>query len=99
MSHGQRHDPVRVLNEQHAEDLLAVGRVLGRHPDATFVRAERIDGDGIDLALDTPEGTAETRVAFSEPVGVTDRRGLRAAFVALAARARAELAGGSNSAG
>lgn len=89
MSHG-RH-PVRHVNEGHADDLLAVARAFGGHPDATSARADRIDRDGIDLVLDTPRGTARSRVNFAQPVADGDPNGAPAAFRELAGRARAAL--------
>lgn len=90
-------DPVRPivtaavahLNADHADALLAAARAFGGHPDATAAPAERIDRYGIDLVVDTPRGTAATRVSFALPV--TDTGSLRAACVDLAQRARAEL--------
>ena len=86
MSH-QPHDPVQRLNEHHAEDLLAVARALGNHPDATSARAEHIGTTGVDLVIDTPHGRSRTHVDFVEPA--TSDRELRLAFRALAAVARA----------
>lgn len=96
VSHGLHHDPIRILNDEHADDLLAVARTLGRHPDARFVRAERLDRNGVDLVFETQSGAADVRVPFSEPVADTDPRALRAAFADLASRARAALEGDSN---
>ena len=92
MSHGGHHDPVEHVNDNHADDLLAVARAFGGHPDATAARAERIDRDRIDLAVDTPHGPAQTRVAFADPVADGDPDGLRAAFDDVARRAIAALA-------
>jgi len=86
MNHG-RHDPVQRVNEKHGEELLAVARSLGGHPEATSARAERIDSDGIDLVLGTPSGAVETRVRFLEPV--SDPRRMRRAFKDLTRRAQA----------
>jgi putative heme iron utilization protein len=75
------------LNEDHADALLEMARVLGGHPDATEATCVRIDRYGLDLTLKTPRGVAETRIAFAE---TANRPGdLRAATVELARRARA----------
>ncbi len=42
MSLGRRHDSVQCLNIHHADDLLAVARAFGGHPDATSAVAERV---------------------------------------------------------
>lgn len=96
MSHGGRHDPVQHVNDDHAEDLLAAARAFCGHPDAICARAERIDGEGIDLVVDTPRGPAEARLSFTAPVANADARGLRAAFADLALRARTALVADSN---
>ncbi len=87
MPHG-RHDPVQRVNDKHGDELLAVARSLGGHPEATSARAESIDGDGIDVVLTTPTGSVEARLSFLEPV--LDPRRMRAAFKDLTRRA-AEL--------
>jgi hypothetical protein len=70
MSHRPAHDPGERLNEHHPDDLLAIVRAFGGHPDATSARAERIDREGIDLTIRTPQGPATARVAFVEPSGI-----------------------------
>ncbi len=90
MSHGQHHDPVQHVNDDHADDLLAAAQAFASHPDATHARAERIDADGIDLLLATPRGETAARVSFTEPVA--DPAGLAAAFGELTRKARAALA-------
>jgi len=99
MSHGRRHDPVDIVNDHHADDLLAAARAFGGHPDATAARAERIDREGMDLVVDTFRGPARTRVAFAEPVADGDPDGLRVAFADLARRANAALVAGSTEPG
>lgn len=94
MSHRRHHDPVQRLNDHHGDDLLAIAQAFGGHADATAARAERVGPDGIDLALDTPDGHATVRVAFAEPAGDEDRGGLRMAVRALTRRARTALAAG-----
>lgn len=86
MPHG-RHDPVQRVNDKHGDELLAVARSLGNHPDATSARAARIDNEGIDVVLTTPDGPVETRIEFLEPV--SDPRRMRAAFRELTRRAQA----------
>lgn len=95
MSHGQHHDPVARVNEEHAEDLLAVARVFGGQPDATSARTERVGRDGIDLVVTTCRGTAAVHVAFDEKA-TSSAGGLRKAFLDLSRQARAALAIGSN---
>ncbi len=74
------------LNADHADALLAMAQALAGHPDATSATCARIDRYGLDLAIDTPRGSATARVAFAQPAG---RPGdLRAATVDLAQRAR-----------
>lgn len=86
MGHG-RHDPVQRVNDKHAEELLAMARSLGGHPEATSARAERVDRFGIDLMVSTPGGPVETRIDFAEPV--SDPKWMRAAFRDLTRRAQA----------
>jgi hypothetical protein len=96
MSHGRHLDHVQHVNDNHSDDLLAAARAFSGHPDATAARAERIDRDGIDLLLDTPDGLARARVAFSEAVAGAGPDGLRVAFADLTRRARTTLAARSN---
>jgi len=86
------HDPTERLNAHHRDELLITARTFGGHPDATSARAERVDRDGIDLAIETPRGPAVARVAFIEPVTDTKPSGIRRAFLRLARNARATLA-------
>lgn len=74
------------LNEDHADALLQMARVLGGRDDAETAQCAGIDRYGMDLILETPEGKAATRVDFIEPVGSPD--GLREATVQLAKAAR-----------
>jgi hypothetical protein len=91
MSHGQHHEAAQHLNEKHADDLVAIARALGGHPDATSARAEHVDQAGIDLVIDRPGGPATVRVDFVEPLADAAPNLMRAAFEDLAARARAAL--------
>lgn len=83
----QRHDPVQRVNEKHGDELLTVARTLASHPEATSARAVRVDADGIDLAVSTPEGLVEAHVDFLTPV--SDPKRFRAAFRELTRRAQA----------
>lgn len=96
MSHGKHLDPVQHLNDDHADDLLAVARAFGGIPDATSAQAESVDSYGIDLVLATARGPAAVRVGFTEPVGDAGPEGLRAAFTELTHSARLALAAESN---
>lgn len=77
------------LNEDHADALLDMGRVLAGHSDATSARCLRADRYGLDLGLETPRGHTESRVSFSQPATAAD--GLRAATIDLTKRARGEI--------
>lgn len=77
------------LNEDHADALLAIGRVLGGCPDAVAATCEGLDRYGLDLRLETSRGIATSRVGFDRRV--VDAPGLRDATVALARAARAGL--------
>jgi len=75
------------LNTDHADALLLMAQKLGGHPDASEATCVRIDRYGMDLQVQTPRGSAETRLGFAEPA---NRPGdLRAATVELAKRSRA----------
>ncbi|MET8776936.1 DUF2470 domain-containing protein [Nocardia sp. NPDC004654] len=74
------------LNDDHADALLSMARVLGGYPDATAALCERADRYGLDLRVETPRGVARTRVGYAERLDGVD--GLRAATVELARRAR-----------
>lgn len=74
------------LNEDHADALLEMAKVLGGRDDAESAQCAGIDRYGMDLTLDTPVGKAATRVDFIEPVESPD--GLREATVQLAKTAR-----------
>jgi len=77
---------IRHLNGDHADALLDIARALAGYDDATAARCSRADRYGIDLTVETPRGTAYTRVEFAEPCTTPD--GLRAATVELTKRAR-----------
>ena len=90
------HDPVQRLNEHHADDLLALARTLGGHPDAASARAEHVGPTGVDLVVDSPHGRSTTHIDFVEPAAGNSE--LRLAFRALAAVARATTARGERNA-
>ena len=70
--------------------LLLIARTLSGHTDAEEATCVGADRYGLDLDLVTPRGRTGARVGFADPVRESD--GLRAATVALVARAR-ELEG------
>jgi putative heme iron utilization protein len=84
---GDARDAIAHLNEDHADALLVMAQALGGHPDATAARCTSADRYGLDLSVETPRGSAPTRVGFAE--AVADRAGLRGATVELTRRARA----------
>jgi putative heme iron utilization protein len=81
---------VEHLNADHADALLDIGRALAGFPDATAVSAVRADRHGMDLAVETPRGTAWPRVGWV--ASIDEPGGLRAASVELVKRARAAAA-------
>lgn len=91
-----RHDPVKRLNDQHAEQLLDVARAFGGLPDAVSARAVAVDDSGVSLVIEGADGTETTaHVDFDAPVSGARRR---LAFRSLAERA-AELIRGAGSDG
>ena len=91
MSHGPHGDALHHINTDHLDDLLAIARAFGGHADATSARAESIDAEGIDLALETIRGPATAHVGFAKPVSEYPD-GVRVAFIELTDMARAALA-------
>jgi heme oxygenase (biliverdin-IX-beta and delta-forming) len=81
------HDAVQRLNQHHADDVLAVARVFGGHPEAAAAQVIAIDPSGLDLLIETPDGEAKTHVAFVAPAA-----SLRLAFRELARQARVAVA-------
>ena len=77
------------LNADHADALLVMAQALGGYPDASDATCTGIDRYGLDLALKTPRGRADTRIGFAEPA--TAAGDLRAATVELAQRSRGLL--------
>ena len=80
---------VEHLNDDHADALLAAAQAFTGHRDATAARATRVDRYGVDLEIETPEGSVSGRAPFDPPV--EDAAGLRGAAVALTRAARAAL--------
>jgi hypothetical protein len=67
MAH-QHGDPLRHINEDHADDLLLAARVLGGHAAATSVRAVSVDRHGVDVIVEGPNGETEEDLLFREPI-------------------------------
>lgn len=82
-------DAVTHLNEDHADALLIMARAFSEFPDSHEARCVRADRYGLDLELETPDGTRASRVSFTERINSPG--GLRAATVDLARRAREAL--------
>lgn len=80
---------IRHLNDDHPDALLTMARALGGHPDATAATCTGADRYGLDLRVETPRGTAPTRVHYAEPISEAD--GMRSATVELARRSRTLL--------
>ena len=74
------------LNDDHAEALAAMARVLGGYPDTTAALCTGVDRYGLDLRLTTDRGPAYARVGYSHPIDSIDE--LRSATVDLTRRAR-----------
>lgn len=74
------------LNDDHAEDLCAMAKVLGGYRDATAATCTGADRYGLELTVSTPRGTAYTRVGYASPIDSYDD--LRSATTELAERAR-----------
>ena len=77
------------LNDDHDDALLEMAQALGGQPEATAARCVDADRTGLDLVVQTPNGEAEVRVDYDEPIVAPE--GLRKATVKLAQKARAEL--------
>ena len=93
----QHHDPVQRLNAHHADQLLAVARALGGHPDAVAATATSIDDRGVDIEIVGHDGaTAQARVPFPSRASGARRR---LAFRALAKQAAQQLGDGTTGSG
>jgi hypothetical protein len=77
------------LNEDHADALLEMARVLGGRPEASAARCLDADRTGLDLIVATTTGDVRCRVDYVEPIETPE--GLRKATVKLAQKSRAEL--------
>ena len=77
---------VRHLNDDHAESLVAMARMLGGYPDTTAATCTGADRYGLDLRLTTDRGMAYTRIGYPKPLDSIDE--LRSAAVELTRRAR-----------
>jgi heme iron utilization protein len=75
------------LNDDHADDLAAMARAFGGHPDADSAVCTGIDRYGLDLWVHTPRGEVHTRVAFFERLDSTAQLRWAARDLAHAARA------------
>lgn len=74
------------LNADHASALADMARVLGGYPDTGSAVCTAVDRYGLDIRVETPRGTAYTRVGFSGRLDSVDE--LRSATVDLVNRAR-----------
>lgn len=84
-----RHDPVKRLNDHHAEQLLDVSRAFAGHLDAVSARATSIDDNGVSLVIKTADGgEAAAQVEFGVPTRGARRR---LAFQTLALHAAEEI--------
>lgn len=90
MGHRVPHDPLERINAHRLEELDAIARAFGGVGDVRGVRAERVDAEGIDIAVESESGPTTARVDFLEPVSDYPS-GVRVAFVRLARRARSVL--------
>lgn len=90
MGHRRPHDPLERINAHRLEELDAIARAFGGFADVWRVRAERVDAEGIDIAVESRSGPTTARVRFLEPVS-DHPSGVRVAFVRLARRARSVL--------
>ncbi len=77
---------VEHLNADHSPALREMARVLGGYPDTESAICTGVDRYGLDIKVDTPRGSAYTRVGFGRRLGSVDE--LRSATVELVRRAR-----------
>ena len=75
------------LNDDHAQGLADMARVLGGFPDTDVATCTGIDRYGLDLKVITGRGIAYTRVGFADPIDSASE--LRSATVELVQSARA----------
>src|SRR4051812_21801318 len=74
------------MNEVFDDALLLIGRVLGGIPAATAATAVGVDGAGLSLSLQAPDGEHRVRIAFADEVRDVTKIG--AQTMALVVRAR-----------
>lgn len=79
------------MNADHADALLACCRAFTRAVEATAARMTGVDRYGFELSVVTGQGPRPVRLAFARPVSTP--ADARDALVAIAASARARLAG------
>jgi putative heme iron utilization protein len=79
---------VEHLNADHSPALREMAQVLGGYPDTESAVCTGVDRYGLDLKVDTPRGSAYTRVGFGRRLESAAE--LRAATVELARRARGD---------
>jgi len=91
MDHRGPHDPLERINAHRLEELEVIARAFGGVVDIMGVRAEGVDAEGVDIAVESPGGPTTARVNFLEPVSDYPT-GVRVAFVRLARHARRVLA-------
>ncbi len=87
MNHSRNHDPIEQMNRHRTDELLVIARTVGEVPDAIAVCADAVDPTGIQISIETAEGTVRRRVDFLEPIHDYPT-GIRVAFVRLARHAR-----------
>lgn len=88
--HRGPHDPLERINAHRLDELGVIARAFGDVADVGGVRAERVDAEGIDIAVESRSGPTTVRVRFLKPVSDYPS-GVRVAFVRLARRARSVL--------
>ena len=69
----------RHMNEDHAADSVLICRALGGEPGTAAATMTGLDAAGIQFAVTTPVGPADTTVPWAEPV--TERSQVRAEVV------------------
>lgn len=84
------HDPLERINAHRLDELDAIARAFGGVANVRGVPAERVDAEGIDIAVEARSGPTTARVRFLDPVSDYPL-GVRVAFVRLARRARSVL--------
>jgi len=70
------------MNGDHADSVLAYAKHFGGLPDATEARIESLDARGMDLQVETADGTRLARIAFDHELA--DGTDARETLVAMA---------------